>query len=152
MSQVPGVTSILVAVGGGGLIGGIASWARHDVEVIGVEPELCPTLHEARAAGGPVDVPVGGVAVSSLGATRLGHIAWEANLWVDDAVLVTDEAILEAQAWLWETCRVLAEPAACAPLAALATGAHSPEPGEIVVAVVSGANTRGPEITPSSAP
>jgi threonine dehydratase len=152
MEQVPSATSILTAVGGGGLIGGIASWARHDLMVIGVEPELCPTLHEARRAGEPVDVEVGGVAVSSLGTTRVGRIGWEANHWIDDAVLVGDEAIIEAQTWLWDTCRVLAEPAACAPLAALATGAHRPEPGEIVVAVVSGANTRRPDLTPQPAP
>jgi threonine dehydratase len=152
MEQVPTATSILVAVGGGGLIGGIAGWARHDLRVIGVEPEGCPTLHEARAAGGPVDVPVGGVAVSALGATRLGRIAWEANCWIDDSVLVSDEAILEAQQWLWDTCRVLAEPAACAPIAALGTGAHRPQSGEIVVAVVSGANTRGATVTPAPAP
>lgn len=152
MDQVPTATSVLVAVGGGGLIGGMASWARNDLRVIGVEPERCPTLHQARATGGPVDVPVGGVAVSSLGATRIGSIAWEANRWIDEAVLVTDQAILDAQAWLWDSCRVLAEPAACAPLAALATGAHRAEDGEIVVAVVSGANTRRPAVTPSPAP
>jgi threonine dehydratase len=120
--------------------------------VVGVEPERCPTLHEARRAGEPVDVGVGGVAVSSLGATRLGEIAWGANRWIDDSVLVTDQAILQAQVWLWDTCRVLAEPAACAPLAALATGAHRPEPGEIVVTVVSGANARRPDFTPTRAP
>jgi threonine dehydratase len=152
MEQVPTATSILAAVGGGGLIGGIASWARHDLKVIGVEPELCPTLYEARRAGEPVDVPVGGVAVSSLGATRLGQIAWEANTWIDGAVLVSDQAIIDAQTWLWDTCRVVAEPAACAPVAALATKAHRPEPGEIVVVVVSGANNRRPELTPPPAP
>jgi threonine dehydratase len=151
MDQVPTVTSMLAAVGGGGLIAGIASWARGDVNVIGVEPDECPTLHQARANGAPVDVRVGGVAVSSLGATRLGGIAWEANRWIDDSVLVTDQAILDAQRWLWETCRVLAEPAACAPVAALIAGAHSPAPGEIVVAIVSGANTR-PVFTQSPAP
>jgi threonine dehydratase len=152
MDQVPSATSIVVAVGGGGLIGGIASWARSDLTVVGVEPEGCPTLYEAREAGGPVDVPVGGVAVSSLGATRLGRIAWEANRWIDNSVLVTDQAILEAQGWLWDTCRVLAEPAACAPVAALATEKYRPERGEIVVAVVSGANTRRPLVTPPPAP
>jgi threonine dehydratase len=152
MDQVPTATSIVVAVGGGGLIGGIASWARHDLRVVGVEPKACPTLHAARAAGEPKDVPVGGVAVSSLGATRVGGIAWEANRWIDDDVLVSDRAILDAQEWLWDACRVLAEPAACAPVAALATGAHRPAPGEIVVAIVSGANTRGPELTPQPAP
>jgi threonine dehydratase len=109
--------------------------------VIGVEPEECPTLHEARSAGGPVDVEVGGIAASALGAARLGVIAWSANGWIDDSVLVSEGALVEAQIWLWETCRILAEPAACAPLAALATGAYVPKPGEQVVAIVSGANT-----------
>jgi threonine dehydratase len=152
MDQIPTATSVLVAVGGGGLIGGIASWARNDLKLIGVEPEECPTLNQARAAGGPVDVPVGGVAVSSLGATRLGQIAWEANRWIDDSVLVTDEAILDAQSWLWDSCRVLAEPAACAPVAALLADIHRPEAGEIVVVVVSGANTRRPTVNPLPAP
>lgn len=152
MGQIPTATSILVAVGGGGLIAGIASWARNDLKLTGVEPEKCPTLYEARASGRPVDVPVGGVAVSSLGATRLGQIAWEANRWVDGSVLVTDEAILEAQSWLWDSCRILAEPAACAPVAALMTNVHRPEAGEIVVVVVSGANTPRPIVTPPPAP
>jgi threonine dehydratase len=152
MDQVPTASSVLVAVGGGGLVAGIASWARNDLKVIGVEPEMCPTLHRARAAGEPVDVPVGGVAVSSLGATRLGQIAWEANRWIEDSVLVTDEAILDAQSWLWDSCRVLAEPAACAPLAALMTNFYEPEAGEIVVVVLSGANTRRPTFTPPPAP
>jgi threonine dehydratase len=152
MAQVPTATSILVAVGGGGLIAGIASWARNDLKLIGVEPENCPTLNQARAAREPVDVPVGGVAVSSLGATRLGQIAWEANRWIDESLLVTDEAILDAQSWLWDSCRVLAEPAACAPVAALMTDVYRPRAGEVVVVVVSGANTRRPIFTPPRAP
>jgi threonine dehydratase len=152
MDQIPTATSIIAAVGGGGLIGGIASWARQDLTVVGVESEGCPTLYRARAEGRPVDVPVSGVAVSSLGATRLGQIAWETSRWIDNAVLVSDRAILEAQTWLWDTCRVLAEPAACAPIAALATGAHRPDVGEIVVVVVSGANTRSQGVTLSPAP
>ncbi len=145
MEQVPEVGSILVAVGGGGLIGGIASWARDDAAVIGVESEGCPALHAAREAGGPVDVAVGGLAASALGASRLGDLAWRANEWIYLSVLVSDEDIATAQRWLWETCRVLAEPAACAPIAALSTGAYAPAAGERVVAVISGANTAGLE-------
>lgn len=141
MEQVPVVGSVLVAVGGGGLIGGIASWIRGEALVVGVEPELCPTLNTARLAGRPVDVEVGGVAASSLGASRLGEHAWLANQWIDASLLVSDEEILEAERWLWETCRVLAEPGACAPIAALLTGKYEPKPGERVVAVISGANT-----------
>jgi threonine dehydratase len=139
--QVPDVTTILVAVGGGGLIAGVAGWVHDRVRVVGVEPVLAPTLAEARRAGGPVDVEVGGVAASSLGASRLGDHAWAANQWIDGSVLVSDQEILEAQVWLWDTCRILAEPAACAPIAALLTGVYAPRPGESVVAVISGANT-----------
>ena len=140
-SQVPDLTSVMVAVGGGGLIGGIASWLRNDAVVVGVEPELCPTLHEARRQGAPVDVKVSGVAVSSLGAARLGDLPWMANQWIDQSLLVDDEAIVAAQTWLWETCHVVAEPSACTTIAALLTGALQPSPEEKVVAVISGANT-----------
>lgn len=146
MDQVPDISSVMVAVGGGGLIAGVAGWSRGEVSVVGVEPELCPTLHAARLAGGPVEVEVGGVAASSLGASMIGEQTWLANRWIAESCLVSDEAILEAQDWLWETCRVLAEPGACTPIAALLTGVHSPEPGERVVAVISGANT-GPLTT-----
>ena len=142
MEQVPDVTTILVAVGGGGLIGGIASWVRDAAQVVAVEPELCPALHSAREAGRPVEVDVGGIAASALGAFRLGDIPWSANRWIGQSLLVPEETILEAQRWLWETGRVLAEPAACAPIAALVEGAYTPSPGEHVVAVISGANTR----------
>lgn len=141
MEQVPGAGAVLVAVGGGGLIGGIASWTRGGATVIGVEPELCPAFRAARVAGGPVDVEVGGVAASSLGASRLGEEAWLANQWIDESLLVSDDEIVEAQRWLWDTCRVLAEPGACTPIAALLTDRYVPKPGERVVAVISGANT-----------
>jgi threonine dehydratase len=139
--QVPDATSILVAVGGGGLIAGIASWIRDGARVVAVEPELCPTLHAARLAGGPVVVEVGGIAASALGASRLGDQAWMASRWIDESLLVSDDQLTEAQTWLWETCRVLAEPAACAPIAALLTGGLAPAAGERVVALISGANT-----------
>ena len=145
MEQVPEADSILVAVGGGGLIAGIASWARDSVDIVGVESEDCPTLHAAREAGKPVDVSVGGIAASALGASRLGDHAWKANEWIDESILVSDGDIVKAQRWLWETCRVLAEPAACAPIAALSTGAFAPADGQHVVAVISGANTGGLE-------
>lgn len=146
MDQVPDVSTVMVAVGGGGLIAGIAGWSRGEVSVVGVEPELCPTLHAARLAGSPVEVEVGGVAASSLGASMIGEQTWLSNRWIAESRLVSDAAILEAQAWLWETCRVLAEPGACTSIAALLTGMYSPEPGERVVVVISGANT-GP-VTP----
>ena len=141
LTQVPGVETILVAVGGGGLIGGIASAVRTEAKVIGVETEGTPTLHAARAAGHPVDVEVGGLALSSLGSTRLGEIAWEAaRQWVTDSLLVTDEAVREAQRLLWEQCRIVVEPGAATTIAVLLSGAYVPAPGETVVALLCGAN------------
>jgi threonine dehydratase len=145
MEQVPDADAIVVAVGGGGLIAGIASWARDAVDVVGVESEGCPTLHAAREAGQPVDVSIGGIVASALGASRLGDHAWKANEWIDESILVSDGDIVKAQRWLWETCRVLAEPAACAPIAAMSTGALVAADGQHVVVVISGANTGGLE-------
>jgi threonine dehydratase len=140
--QAPGLDTVLVAVGGGGLIAGIASWFRGDVRVVGVEPERCPTLSRAFEAGRPVDVEVGGVAADSLGAARAGRIALAAaERFIDHVVLVPDEAIVRAQRELWSTARVVAEPGAAAPLAALLCGRYVPGPEERVALVVSGANT-----------
>ena len=138
--QVDGASSVLVAVGGGGLIGGIASWFRGEVDVIGVESELCPTLHTARANGAPIEVEVGGIAASSLGARKLGQHPWTANKWIDRSVLVSDGSIVAAQEWLWEQCRLWVEPASATTIAALREGEIEPGPGEVVVAVLSGAN------------
>ena len=141
LGQVPGVDSILVAVGGGGLIGGVASAVRTQARVVGVETEGTPTLHSARAAGEPVEVEVGGLALSSLGASRLGDIPWEAaRQWVADSLLVSDEAVREAQRLLWEKCRLVVEPGAATTMAALLSGVYIPAPDETVVAVICGAN------------
>ena len=140
-AQVPGADSVLVAVGGGGLIGGIASWYRGEARVIGVETEGTPTLYSARRAGKPVDVEVGGLAVSSLGSRRVGDIAWEvSNRWIDDSILVSDEATAAAQRWLWDNCRLAVEPGAATPVAALLSGAYVPGPTEHVAVLVCGAN------------
>jgi threonine dehydratase len=140
--QVPDAETVLVAVGGGGLIGGIASWYRGDVTVVGVETEGTPTLHAARTAGGPVDVEVGGIAADSLGSRRLGDIAWDAcREWVADSLLVTDDAVVRARRWLWDTVRLIAEPGAATPIAALLSGVYAPQPGERVLVLVCGANT-----------
>lgn len=140
--QIPSIDTVLVAVGGGGLIGGVASWFRDTARVIGVETELTPTLHEARAAGRPVDVEVGGLAVSALGARRIGDIAWHAaTRWIDDSVLVSDEELRRAQALLWDTARLAVEPAGAAPIAALCSGAYRAGLDETVVALICGANT-----------
>ena len=140
-AQIPEATSVLVAVGGGGLIAGIASWYRDDITVIGVETEGTPTLHSARQAGGPVDIEVGGLAVSSLGSRRLGDIAWDVSQrWIDGAVLVSDDATTTAQRWLWDDCRLAVEPGAATPVAALLSGAYVPGPAEHVAVLVCGAN------------
>lgn len=138
--QVDGVSSVLVAVGGGGLIGGTASWFRGEVDVIGVESELCPTLYAARAHGAPTEVEVGGIAASSLGARKLGSHPWTANRWIASSVLVSDPSIVSAQEWLWDHCRLWVEPASATTIAALRDGQVDPAQGEVVVAVLSGAN------------
>lgn len=138
--QVDGVSTVLVAVGGGGLIGGTASWFRSEADVIGVESELCPTLHAARANGAPTEVEVGGIAASSLGARKLGEHPWSANQWIASSVLVSDASIVSAQEWLWDQCRLWVEPASAITVAALREGHVTPAPGEVVVAVLSGAN------------
>ncbi len=141
LDQAPGVDSILVAVGGGGLIGGIASAVRTQARVVGVETEGTPTLYAARAAGHPVDVGVGGIALSSLGSSRAGEIAWgRARRWVTNSLLVSDEAVRQAQRLLWETCRLVVEPGAATTVAALLSGVYVPERDETVVALICGAN------------
>jgi threonine dehydratase len=139
--QVPDAATILVAVGGGGLIGGIAAWYEGRVRVIGVEPETCPTLWSALRVGHPVDVEVSGYASDSLGPKRAGGIATAiAGRWVERVVLVPDDAIREAQRRLWDEVRVFAEPGGATALAAAIAGAYVPEPDERVVMVLSGAN------------
>ncbi len=115
--------SVLVSVGGGGLIAGIASWFEQRAHVVALEPELAPTLYRAREAGQPVDVAVSGVAADSLGAKRIGAIAWEVTQQhVKDALLLPDAAIRAAQLWLWKQMKLAVEPAAALGLAALQTG------------------------------
>jgi threonine dehydratase len=146
--QVPDADAVLVAVGGGGLIGGIAAWYASDVRVVGVEPDACPTLTHALAAGDPVDAPVGGVAADSLGPKRAGAIATEiAKKDVGRVVLVRDEAIVEAQRRLWNEARLIVEPGGAAALAALLSGGYRPDPGERVVVLVCGANADPASVT-----
>ena len=140
--QAPGLDTVLVAVGGGGLIGGIAAWYAGRVKVIGVEPRLAPTLHAALAAGRPVDAPAGGIAADSLAPKRIGERVFPiARQYVAAAVLVEDDAIAAAQRTLWDVARIVAEPGAAAPLAALLARAYVPDKGERVGVLVSGANT-----------
>lgn len=140
--QVADLDTVLVAVGGGGLIGGIASWFRDRVRVVAVETSGCDALHAARRAGQPVDVQPSGLCVSSLGASRIGDLGFAAaQRWVDDAVLVEDVQVREAQHLLWEAARVVAEPGGAVAMAALTSGAYRPIDGERVAVVVCGANT-----------
>jgi threonine dehydratase len=131
---------IVTAVGGGGLIGGIASWFRDRVEVVAAEPEQCRSLNASLEAGEQVEVEVSGVAASSLGSRSVGDHAWSTRGWIADSVLVTDDAIVDAQRWLWSRLRLAVEPAAATPVAALRTGAFTPAKGARVVAVLSGGN------------
>lgn len=133
--------SLLVSVGGGGLIGGVAAWVDSRAHVVALEPERAPTLHAARAAGMPVDVEVGGLAADSLGARRIGAIGWEVSQrHVHASLLLPDDAIRAAQLWLWKEFKLAVEPAAALGLAALQTGAYRPQPRETVALILCGAN------------
>ncbi len=136
-----GLDTVLVPVGGGGLIGGIAAWFAGSTRVIGVEPDGAPTLTRARAEGGPADAPAEGVAADALAPRRVGELVFPiTQAYVEDVVLVGDAAILAAQRALWQAARIAAEPAASVGIAALLTGAYKPAPGERVAVVISGAN------------
>jgi threonine dehydratase len=148
--QAPRVGTVLAAIGGGGLLSGIATAcdARRNgpgdsgVRVIGVEPEGAPTMTEALAAGRPVDAATGSVAVDSLAPRRVGELTFQViSQRVHAVVLVSDDAILQAQQALWERLRIVGEPGGCAALAALLSGRYVPGPGESVAVVISGANT-----------
>lgn len=138
----PSIDTVVVAVGGGGLYAGVAAAVRGRAKVVAVEPETCPTLHRAMAAGEPVDVEVSGVASDSLGARRLGHLAFAAQQAEPPvSVLVTEEAIVEARRRLWSDYRIASEHGAATAYAGLLSGAYSPAVGERVCVVVCGANT-----------
>jgi threonine dehydratase len=140
--QVADLDSLLVAVGGGGLIGGIAAWYGRRIRVVGVEPEASPTLTKAMLAGRPVDAEAGGIAADSLAPRRVGELAFTILARsMDRVVLVSDEAIRHAQKALWATLRVVVEPGGAAALAALLSGRYAPQPGERVGLLLSGGNT-----------
>lgn len=133
--------AVLVSVGGGGLIGGVASWFGQRSRVVALEPERAPTLFKAREAGRPVNVAVSGIAADSLGAQRIGSLAWEVTqAQVRDALLLTDESIRSAQLWLWKELKLAVEPAAALPLAALQSGRYVPRSNETVCLISCGAN------------
>jgi len=144
--QAPDLDALLVAVGGGGLIGGIAAWYAGRVPVIGVEPENAPTLTRALEAGEPVDAPAGGIAADSLAPRRVGSLMFPiARRHVERTVLVSDEAIRDAQRALWKTLRIVAEPGGAAALAALTSGAWKPTGRATIGVLLCGANTTAVE-------
>ena len=140
--QSPRLDALLVAVGGGGLIGGVAAWYEHRTPIIAVEPELAPTLQRAFEAGRPVDAPAGGIAADSLAPRQVGQIMFPiAQKYVRASLLVSDDQIREAQKKLWETVRIAAEPGGAAAFAALLSGRFRAKPGERVGVIVCGGNT-----------
>jgi threonine dehydratase len=141
-AQAPELDTLLVAVGGGGLIGGIAAWYAGKRRIIGVEPAAAPTLTMALQAGKPVDAPAGGIAADSLAPRRVGeHMFPLAQKFVERVVLVEDEAIRGAQYWLWERLRIVAEPGGAAAFAALLSNRYQPGPNERVGVLLCGGNT-----------
>jgi threonine dehydratase len=140
--QYPDLDTLLVAVGGGGLIGGIAAWYEGKIKIVGVEPEAAPTLTNALRAGHPIDSEAGGIAADSLAPKRVGELMFPiARKFVDRVVLVPDSAIELAQQTLWNVLRVAAEPGGAAAFAALLTRGYRPEPGERVGVLICGGNT-----------
>lgn len=140
--QLPDLDTVLVAVGGGGLAAGVAAWYQSKRKVVTVEPESCTSLASALAAGQPVDVSVGGIASDALGARKIGEIPFSiAREHIAEAVLVSDEAILEARQRLWENLRIVAEPGGVASLAALLSASYVPAKGERVGVIICGGNT-----------
>lgn len=149
--QAPELDTVLIAVGGGGLLAGAAAWYANRVKVIGVEPEGAPTLTRALEAGRPVDAPTGSVAADSLSPKRVGELVFPlVQSFVRRVLLVSDDAITKAQHTLWERIRIVAEPGGSAAFAALVSGAYRPEPGERVGVVVSGGNTVAVDFTRQS--
>jgi len=147
--QADQLDTVLVPVGGGGLIGGIAAWFAGRARVIGVEPDGAPTLTRARAEGRPADAPAEGVAADALAPRRIGELVFPiTQAYVEDVVLVDDASILAAQRALWQAARIAAEPAASVGIAALLTGAYKPAPGEHVAVVISGANMAPAQLEP----
>ena len=140
--QAPQIDTLLVAVGGGGLIGGIAAWYCGRLKIIGVEPEAAPTLSYALRAGRPVDSPAGGIAADSLAPKRVGELMFPlAQKYVERVILVSDQAILQAQEVLWKCLRIVTEPGGAAAFAPLLSRQYQPEHGERVGVLLCGGNT-----------
>jgi threonine dehydratase len=141
-SDLPDIDTLLVAVGGGGLIGGIATWFAGRIRIIAIEPEGAPTLYRAFEAGRPVDAPAEGIAADSLAPKRVGEMMFPiAEAFVERSILVSDDDIIAAQKALWNRVRIVSEPGGAAAFAALLSGRYAPGPSERVAVLVCGANT-----------
>lgn len=150
--QFPQLDALLVAVGGGGLIGGIASWYGKRIKIVGVEPELAPSLTYALKAGRPVDSPAGGIAADSLAPKSVGELMFPiAQTYVQSVLLVSDQAIQEAQARLWKVLRIVTEPGGAAAFAALLSRQYVPKVGERVGVLLCGGNTTAVDFSRSVA-
>ncbi len=148
--QVPNLDTLFVAVGGGGLIGGIAAWYAGRLKIVGVEPERAPTLFRALEAGRPVDAEAGGIAADSLAPKRVGEMMFPlAQKYVSEVVLVPDVAIEAAQSVLWNVLRIVAEPGGAAAFAALLSGCYRPAAGERIGILVCGGNTTAVDFHPA---
>ncbi|KRB21363.1 MULTISPECIES: threonine/serine dehydratase [Mesorhizobium] len=140
-ADLPQIDTLLVAVGGGGLIGGIAAWYAGRIRIVAVEPEGAPTLHRAFEAGHPVDAPAEGIAADSLAPKRVGEMMFPiAEAFVERSILVSDDDIIAAQKALWNRVRIISEPGGAAAFAAVLSGRYAPAPGERVAVLVCGAN------------
>ena len=140
-NDLPEIDTLLVAVGGGGLIGGIAAWYAGRIRIIAIEPEGAPTLHRAFEAGHPVDAPAEGIAADSLAPKRVGEMMFPiAEAFVERSILVSDDDIIAAQKALWNRVRIISEPGGAAAFAAILSGRYTPAPGERVAVLVCGAN------------
>ena len=146
--QKPELDTLLIAVGGGGLIGGVASWYTGRIKIIGVEPEAAPTLTYALRAGMPVDAPAGGIAADSLAPKQVGQLMFPiATKFVSEVVLVSDQDIIDAQRMLWNAARIVAEPGGAAAFAAILSRRYIPRPGERVGVLICGGNTEAVDFT-----
>lgn len=141
-ADLPNLDTLLVAVGGGGLIGGIAAWFSGRIRIVAIEPEGAPTLHRAFEAGKPVDAPAEGIAADSLAPKRVGEMMFPiAEAFVERSILVSDDDIVAAQKALWDRARIIAEPGGAAAFAAMLSGRYAPAEGERVAVLVCGSNT-----------
>ncbi|TPL89983.1 threonine/serine dehydratase [Mesorhizobium sp. B2-3-13] len=140
-NDLPEIDTLLVAVGGGGLIGGVAAWYAGRIRIVAVEPEGAPTLHRAFEAGHPVDAPAEGIAADSLAPKRVGEMMFPiAEAFVERSILVSDDDIIAAQKALWNSVRIISEPGGAAAFAAILSGRYAPAPGERIAVLVCGAN------------